>query len=165
MERDKEDPLKPVQTKPMDKDKKKEEKGIHKAEDPKKKKKKAPAGGKGQGAVQKKAVIRRKEANHAPEAVSARIEEQAGKGNPLPPKVLAEMNKSFGMDFSGVRIHHDAIAAQLCCDLNAVAFTHGTDIYFNEGKYNPGSEDGKLLLAHELTHVAQQYGGAGGDHH
>jgi len=83
----------------------------------------------------------------------------------LPPKTLAEMNHSFGMDFSGVRIHHDAAAARLCCELNAQAFTHGMDIYFNEGKYNPDSKEGRLLLAHELTHVAQQHSGTAGDHH
>ena len=40
--------------------------------------------------------------------------------------------------------------------MQAQAFTHGSDIYFNDGKYNPDTESGKLLLAHELTHVIQQ---------
>jgi hypothetical protein len=42
--------------------------------------------------------------------------------------------------------------------LHAQAFAHGSDIYFNEGKYNPTSNEGKTLLAHELTHVVQQTG-------
>jgi hypothetical protein len=42
--------------------------------------------------------------------------------------------------------------------LHAQAFTHGSDLYFNEGKYNPGSNSGKQLLANELTHVVQQTG-------
>jgi hypothetical protein len=41
-------------------------------------------------------------------------------------------------------------------ELNAKAFTAGNDIYFNEGQYNPGSSEGKHLLAHELTHTIQQ---------
>lgn len=40
--------------------------------------------------------------------------------------------------------------------LGAQAFTHGSDIYFNEGKYDTNSKGGKHLLAHELTHVVQQ---------
>jgi hypothetical protein len=40
--------------------------------------------------------------------------------------------------------------------LNAKAFTHGSNIYFNKGEYSPGSSSGKRLLAHELTHVLQQ---------
>lgn len=150
MEKDREEPEKPVYTKQMPGEKKDKDKmGIHKADDPKKKKKKGPGMG---------GMVRKKEANMASGAVSAEIERQSGKGGPMPAKTLAEMNRSFGMDFSHVRIHHDAAAAQLCCELNAQAFTHGADIYFNEGKYNPDSAEGKRLLAHELTHVAQQSG-------
>jgi hypothetical protein len=153
MEKDKEEPEKPVYTKQMPGEKKDKDKmGIRKAEDPKKKKKKGPGMG---------GVVRKKEANMASGAVSAEIERQSGKGSPLPAKTLAEMNRSFGMDFGKVRIHHDDAAARLCCELNAQAFTHGLDIYFNEGKYNPESAEGKMLLAHELTHVAQQSGHSG----
>ena len=52
-------------------------------------------------------------------------------------------------------------AVQMNQGLNARAFTHGSDIYFNSGQYQPGSSDGKRLLAHELTHVVQQNGGVG----
>jgi hypothetical protein len=170
MERDKEEPMKPMLKKEggekkkkkgiqkAEDPKKKKKKGLQKAEDPKKKKKKGLQKAedpkkkkkKGAGAIQKK------EAQTASAAVAAEIEQQSGKGSPLPAAVLAQMNSSFGMDFSKVRIHHDNAAAKLCCELNAQAFTHGLDIYFNEGKYNPESDEGRLLLAHELTHVAQQ---------
>jgi Domain of unknown function (DUF4157) len=139
-----EDPKKEKKDVHKAEDPKKEKKDIHKAEDPEKKKKK------GAGQIQKKPETT------ASDRVSAEIERQSGKGSPLPAKVLAEMNHSFNMDFSKVRIHHDAAAAKLCLELHAQAFTHGHDIYFNEGKYNPESPEGKLLLAHELTHVAQQ---------
>jgi len=79
-----------------------------------------------------------------------------GKGNVLPEETLMPMSSSFGNDFTGVRIHADSDATRLNKNLNAQAFTHGNDIYFNEGKYDPNSKDGKHLLAHELTHVVQQ---------
>ena len=90
--------------------------------------------------------------------VSSRIENPAGKGNPLPQRTLKEMNSSFGTDFSGVKIHQDNEAHTLNQELHAQAFTHGNDIYFNKGKYDPANNEGKFLLAHELTHVIQQEG-------
>jgi hypothetical protein len=88
--------------------------------------------------------------------VTAAINDTKGKGQTLPPETLAYMNHSFGADFSGVHIHNDDKAAAMNQELQAQAFTHGGDIYFNKGKYNPASADGKFLLAHELTHTIQQ---------
>jgi hypothetical protein len=76
----------------------------------------------------------------------------------LPAKILREMNKKFGTDFSDVKIHCDEEAALLTKALQAQAFTHGRDIFFNTGKYKPYDPEGQLLLAHELTHVVQQTG-------
>ncbi|GJL83480.1 MAG: hypothetical protein DHS20C01_31140 [marine bacterium B5-7] len=89
-------------------------------------------------------------------AFAARLKQKQGKGRPLPPKVRAEMEASFDADFSAVRIHTDEEAAQLSKMLGAQAFTHGNDIFFNQGKFNPESSAGKHLLAHELTHTKQQ---------
>ncbi len=86
------------------------------------------------------------------------IKEKSGKGKPLSKNVKAEMENSFGRDFSGVNIHTDQEAAQMNKVLGAQAFTHGDDIYFNSGKYSPDSSEGKRLLAHELTHTIQQKG-------
>ena len=66
------------------------------------------------------------------------------------------MNTSFGIDFSKVNVHTDEDAAQMNHELNAQAFTHGKDVYFGKGKFNPENTEGKFLLAHELTHVIQQ---------
>jgi len=74
---------------------------------------------------------------------------------------MKEMSHSFGVDFGGVKVHDDTEAAHLNKELNALAFTHGNDIYFNAGKFEPENSSGKFLLAHELTHVVQQ-GAAGG---
>jgi len=71
------------------------------------------------------------------------------------------MENRFGTDFSEVKIHTGSQAIQMSRELNAQAFTVGNDIYFNEGKYNPSSDAGKHLLAHELTHTVQQNGGIG----
>ena len=82
-----------------------------------------------------------------------------GSGKVMNARVQTEMESSFGADFSAVRIHDDNTAVQMSNDLNAQAFTHGNDIYFNAGKYNTNSTAGKHLLAHELTHTIQQGGG------
>ncbi|AYB34001.1 DUF4157 domain-containing protein [Chryseolinea soli] len=79
-------------------------------------------------------------------------------GESLPPSTQAEMSSSFGFDFSKVRIHKNEEAHQLNEQLQAQAFTHGGDVYFNKDKFNPHTEAGKWLLAHELTHVVQQKG-------
>ncbi|MGB1451804.1 MAG: DUF4157 domain-containing protein, partial [Marinirhabdus sp.] len=59
---------------------------------------------------------------------------------------------------SNVNVHTGGVAAGLNQTVGAHAFTHGSDIFFNAGNYNPGSTQGKGLLAHELTHVVQQTG-------
>ena len=102
-------------------------------------------------------------ANTASPQVAANLKSTAGKGNRLPAKTMHEMNKSFGADFNNVRIHNDSEAVSMNQELHAQAFTHGRDIYFNEGKFDPNTSQGKFLLAHELTHVVQQGGGLPAD--
>ncbi|WP_423126903.1 eCIS core domain-containing protein [Gaoshiqia sp. Z1-71] len=79
-------------------------------------------------------------------------------GNKMDTATRHEMERGFGADFSKVNIHTDSKAVQLSKELGAQAFTHKNDIYFNEGKYRPDSNEGKHLLAHELTHTIQQTG-------
>lgn len=79
-----------------------------------------------------------------------------GGGSPLSGKVKNEMESGIGADFSTVRIHNDSNAVQMNQQLGSQAFATGNNIYFNEGKFNPNSQDGKHLLAHELTHTVQQ---------
>ncbi len=79
-----------------------------------------------------------------------------GSGHPLDTNTQAFMEPRFGADFSGVRIHSGDGASLMNQEINAKAFTVGSDIYFNNGMYNPQSGDGKRLLAHELTHTLQQ---------
>lgn len=77
-------------------------------------------------------------------------------GAPLDTAVRAFMEPRFGHDFSQVRVHTDAKAVESARAVNAVAYTVGQDVVFDESKYAPRSKDGSRLLAHELTHVIQQ---------
>jgi len=90
--------------------------------------------------------------------LSSRLQGAKGGGRPLSGKTRQQMETSIGADFNGVNIHTGADAVEMNKELHAQAFTHGKDVYFNAGKYNPDSSEGKRLLAHELTHVVQQSG-------
>ena len=81
-------------------------------------------------------------------------------GWPLDQAARAFFEPRFGADLSGVRLHTDDRAAQAARDIHAKAFTHGQDIYFGQGFYQPGTQAGDKLLAHELTHTLQQKNGA-----
>jgi hypothetical protein len=71
------------------------------------------------------------------------------------------MGSVFGRDFSEVRVHTDAKAAESASAVNALAYTVGNDIVFGSGQYVPGTAAGKRLLAHELAHTVQQQGFTG----
>lgn len=79
-------------------------------------------------------------------------------GSSLPASSRSFMEKRFGRDFSGVKVHDGPEAIRMSSALNAQAFTHGKNIYFNRGRFQPGTSDGRKLLAHELAHVVQQTG-------
>jgi outer membrane protein OmpA-like peptidoglycan-associated protein len=70
------------------------------------------------------------------------------------------MEPRFGHDFSQVRVHADARAADSARALNALAYTVGQDTVFGAGRYAPGTAEGRRLLAHELAHVLQQAEGS-----
>ncbi len=92
------------------------------------------------------------------EHVERSIDQARGGGNALDGVTLNRMNDAFGADFSGVRVHTGAEANRLNHAVDAKAFATGKDIFFREGAYQPGSTEGRGLLAHELTHVVQQTG-------
>ncbi|HVF66316.1 MAG TPA: DUF4157 domain-containing protein [Pyrinomonadaceae bacterium] len=80
-------------------------------------------------------------------------------GRGLDPSARAQFEPRFGRDFSDVRVHTDARAAESAKALGALAYTFGNHIVFDSGRYAPASPEGRRLLAHELTHVVQQGGG------
>ncbi len=77
-------------------------------------------------------------------------------GSPLPQSTISQVEPHVNADLSGVRVHTDSNAAQLNQSLGAQAFANQNHIFFNEGKYNPGTTAGDHLIAHEATHTVQQ---------
>lgn len=82
-------------------------------------------------------------------------------GQPLDAETQAFMEPRFGHDFSHVRVHTDAKAAESARAVNALAYTVGRNVVFGTGQYAPETGMGQGLLAHELTHVIQQSAGSG----
>ena len=111
---------------------------------------------------QKNDAIQRKGENRggleASSSLVSQLNTTKGGGSPLPEGTRSFMQNAFGNDFQGVRVHRDSRAREMSQGIQAKAFTHGQDIYFNDGEYAPESGEGKRLLAHELTHVRQQTG-------
>jgi hypothetical protein len=87
---------------------------------------------------------------HAPES----------RGEAMPGELQAELESVFNADLTGVRLHHDVAAAIAARREQAAAFTANRHIYFGPGQYQPAAETGRLLIAHEVTHVLQQTGRA-----
>jgi len=79
-------------------------------------------------------------------------------GQPLDPAIRAYFEPRFGHDFSRVRVHADDRASKSAAAVNAHAYTLGSHVAFGAGQYSPGTEQGRALIAHELTHVVQQGG-------
>lgn len=88
--------------------------------------------------------------------VESTINNLRGAGQALSPSARSFFEPRFGQNFSQVRIHTDAKAADTAKTVNARAFTLGQDIVFGAGEFSSGSSSGRRLLAHELTHVVQQ---------
>jgi hypothetical protein len=77
-------------------------------------------------------------------------------GQPLDSSTRSSMESYFRQDFGNVRVHTDDHAAESALAVDAHAYTVGRDVVFGAGQYNPHSAAGQRMLAHELTHVAQQ---------
>ncbi|MFH7026536.1 MAG: DUF4157 domain-containing protein [Heteroscytonema crispum UTEX LB 1556] len=109
--------------------------------------------------LQMKPMIQRQAAGDGMAAtpeVETSIQQARGSGQPLASNIKKPMEQAFAADFSGVKVHTDAQSDQLNQSIQAKAFTTGQNIFFRRGEYNPGSQGGKELIAHELTHVVQQ---------
>jgi Domain of unknown function (DUF4157) len=83
----------------------------------------------------------------------------ASGGTPLPADLRADMEGRFGQNFGDVRIHSDGAAHESAKSVNAQAYTVGSSIVFQRDKYDPASDAGRHMIAHELTHVVQQRSG------
>jgi hypothetical protein len=79
-----------------------------------------------------------------------------GNGEPLAAEVRAYFEPRFGHSFENVRVYNNSAAAASAGALGARAYTQGQNVVFGANEYQPGSPQGKKLIAHELTHVVQQ---------
>lgn len=116
------------------------------------------AGGECAECKKKKLALQRRSISAAkPSGVPDVVHEVLGSsGQAIDPAIRAFIEPRFGHDFSQVRVHTDAKAGESARAVNAVAYTVGQDIVFDAAFYNPSSEQGMFLLAHELAHSVQQ---------
>lgn len=88
----------------------------------------------------------------APATVDAAL---ASSGQPLDGALRHDMEARLCGDFSAVRLHADTAAQASASDVDALAYTVGNDIVFGPGRFQPGTLEGRRLIAHELAHVMQ----------
>lgn len=113
-----------------------------------------PAMESGDGELQAKRISNQ-DKEVAPD-LQSRINSIHGGGQPLSSSARAFFEPRFGHDFSRIRVHTDAKAAESAQVLNARAFTIGHNVVFGDGQYAPSTVSGRYLLAHELVHTIQQ---------
>ena len=102
--------------------------------------------------------VQRKEAGSggAGEKTAQYVQNIGSRGQPMAEKDQAFYGARMGYDFSKVRIHTGADAADSARDAAAKAYTYGNHVVFNDGRYDADSNQGRTLIAHELAHVVQQ---------
>lgn len=101
--------------------------------------------------------MQRNEINNATPQISNSVHQTLqSSGRPLDKPTRSFMEQHFGFDFGKVQIHDNQLAHQSAKDINALAYTHGHHIAFDAGQYQPQTESGRKLIAHELTHTLQQ---------
>jgi hypothetical protein len=113
--------------------------------------------------IQRKSIDEGKDQTDQPEIIGSIpdvtpsvYETVQSKGHSLPEETRSFMEERFGYDFSKVQIHNDSMAHQSSSEIDANAYTHGHHIVFGAGQYQPATDLGKHLIAHELSHVIQQ---------
>jgi Domain of unknown function (DUF4157) len=90
--------------------------------------------------------------------VEQTISSSRGSGHGLDDGVAEKFGPELGDSLSDVTVHTDSTADALARSVSARAFATGSDVYFAQGEYQPGTSGGDHLIAHELTHVVQQRG-------
>jgi hypothetical protein len=83
----------------------------------------------------------------------------SGGGEALDHATRSDMEARLGHDFGDVRVHTDGQATESARSVDAHAYTVGNDVVFQRDRYAPGTDEGRKMLAHELTHVVQQRSG------
>ena len=143
-------------------DKKEEDKKLQRAPEKKeeddKKLMRASASAEAPADKEEDKKLQKKEGGATPAAnhVGGYVSSLNGKGQSMAPMTNQFFSERMGYDFSNVKLHTDKDAAESAKSVNAKAYTIDNNIVFNEGQFNTESQEGKKLLAHELTHVIQQ---------
>jgi hypothetical protein len=75
---------------------------------------------------------------------------------PVPGPVQETLQRTLGADLTSARVHRGGDASEAATALQARAFTQGDDVYLPAAHGPLNSGPARALLAHELTHVAQQ---------
>lgn len=116
-----------------------------------------------QGEPEDRKVFRKEEGGGEKlNAAAADLIRGAGSGTPLPMGVRRVMEPRLRANFGNVTIHTSETSAKLNRMLSAKAFTVGRQIFFGEGRFQPDTDEGQELIAHELTHTLQGGGVAAG---
>ena len=77
-------------------------------------------------------------------------------GGQLPASARFALSSIPRHTLESIRIHDDSAAHKAAQGLEARAFTLGTSIYFAQGEYQPTTQAGLRVLAHEAVHAHQQ---------
>jgi len=78
-------------------------------------------------------------------------------GHPLDSQSRSFFEPRMGYDLSRVRVYTDSAAGQSAHAVNARAYSLGSNIVFGQGEYQPQTDTGRRLLAHELAHTVHHH--------
>ncbi len=84
----------------------------------------------------------------------------ASASEPVPDHLQTKF-AAAGADVSDVRLHTGSSSASAAEAVSARAFAVGQDVHFGAGQFQPGTDGGDRLIAHELAHTVQQRGTSG----
>lgn len=106
-------------------------------------------------------LMRKRDGNGVASEAEAAVDAAASStGSALPAPIQRKFESSLGADLSSVRVHTGSESQNAAAAVGAQAYTVGQDIHFGAGKFDPTSNGGQHLLAHEVAHTVQQSGGA-----
>src|SRR5215207_8559702 len=100
--------------------------------------------------AEQKKELQRKEMNGQEATADSSLENYIGNlnngGQSLSNEVRSFYEPRFGYDFSQVKVHTGNVAAKSANSINALAYTSGNHIVFNNRQYAPDTDSGKRLL-------------------
>jgi len=112
------------------------------------------AGGSGPQA-ERPSIAAGPETRSAVPSLEARLLDRAAQSSP---RILSESARSalagfLGLDVGQTRFYDNAAADELNRRLGSDALSMGRQVFFRQGRFEPGDPHGLALIGHELTHV------------